>query len=214
MVRARNLGNRIAPARFLLFLAVLAAGCSLGISRFGIERGAMIGFDSAAFLFLASCLSLFSADAKAMRKASAENDANRLLLLVVSVIVSLAILAATFAMLADKQSLTVLDKGLIVATIIIAWTFGNTIYTLHYAHLYYSPAIGGKDSAGLEFPKTKEPRFADFVYFAFTLGVALQTSDVCITSPTLRKIVTAHCVVSFFFNLGVLALAINVLGSS
>ena len=54
---------------------------------------------------------------------------------------------------------------------------------------------------------------ADFVYFAFTLGVAVQTSDVVVTSPHIRKVVTAHCVAGFFFNLGVLALTINVLGS-
>lgn len=213
MVRARSLGNRIAPARFLLFFAVLVAGCGFAIPRFGVERGVMTGFDAAAFLFIASCVSLFAADAKAMRKASAENDGNRLLLLAVSVIVSLVILVATFAMLEAKKSLTAVDKGVIVGTMILAWTFGNVIYTLHYAHLYYSADVGGKDSAGLDFPKTKEPRFSDFVYFAFTLGVALQTADVCITSPRLRKIVTAHCVISFFFNLGVLALAINAIGS-
>ena len=54
---------------------------------------------------------------------------------------------------------------------------------------------------------------SDFVYFAFTLGVAVQTSDVSIESRHLRKIVTAHCVAGFFFNLGVLALTINVLGN-
>jgi len=43
--------------------------------------------------------------------------------------------------------------------------------------------------------------------------VALQTSDVCITSPHIRRVVTLHCVAAFFFNLGVLALTINVLGS-
>ena len=54
---------------------------------------------------------------------------------------------------------------------------------------------------------------SDFAYFAFTLGVAVQTSDVQITSPHLRRLVTVHCVIGFFFNLGVLALTINVLGA-
>ena len=56
---------------------------------------------------------------------------------------------------------------------------------------------------------------ADFVYFAFTLGVAVQTSRRR-RSPRrhIRKVVTVHCVAGFFFNLGVLALTINVLGSS
>ena len=94
------------------------------------------------------------------------------------------------------------------------WTFANTVYALHYAHLYYSRDDGGKDRAGLEFPgNTKEPDYRDFAYFAFTLGVALQTSDVTITSPHIRWVVTVHCVAAFIFNLGVLALTINVLGS-
>jgi uncharacterized membrane protein len=86
-------------------------------------------------------------------------------------------------------------------------------FVLHYAHLYYTADDGGRDCAGLEFPKMREPLMADFAYFAFTLGVAVQTSDVAITSPHIRKVVTVHCVVGFFFNLGVLALTVNVLGS-
>ena len=53
----------------------------------------------------------------------------------------------------------------------------------------------------------------DFVYFAFTLGVAVQTSDVPITSPHIRRVVTVHCLAAFVFNIGVLAFTINVLGS-
>ena len=49
--------------------------------------------------------------------------------------------------------------------------------------------------------------------FAFTIGVAVQTSDVQVTSRHLRNVVIVHAVVGFFFNLGVLALAINVLGA-
>ena len=72
----------------------------------------------------------------------------------------------------------------------------------------------GKDRAGLKFPGTEEPDLADFAYFSFTLGVAVQTADVDITSPHIRRIATIHCIAGFFFNLGVLALTINVLGSS
>jgi uncharacterized membrane protein len=54
----------------------------------------------------------------------------------------------------------------------------------------------------------------DFVYFAFTLGMTFQTSDVTITSERIRRIVTIHCLAAFFFNIGVLAFTINVLGSA
>ena len=42
-------------------------------------------------------------------------------------------------------------------------------------------------------------------------GIALQTSDVAVTSPVIRRIVTLHCLGAFVFNLGVLALAVSIL---
>ena len=123
------------------------------------------------------------------------------------------ILAVLVGELAQGEKISALDKFVVTVSLILVWTFANAVYALHYAHLYYTADDGGRDCAGLEFPKMREPLLADFVYFAFTLGVAVQTSDVSITSPHIRKVVTVHCVVGFFFNLGVLALTVNVLGS-
>jgi uncharacterized membrane protein len=213
MAKRKVIGNRIAPMRFLLFLGLLAAGWGLGIAWLQLERGLLAGFDVAALVYLATCAPLFRLGTDELRRAASENDANRWLLLALSFLLSLVILAAITAQLATPDGLPVTEKLLIASSLVIVWTFGNAIYTLHYAHLYYSRADGGKDAAGLAFPGTKEPDLADFTYFAFTLGVALQTSDVQVTSPHIRKVVTIHCIVAFFFNLGVLALTINVLGS-
>jgi uncharacterized membrane protein len=214
MTRVKTIGNRIAPARFLAFLALLAAGWAIGIPVGGFAWGLLAGFDLAALTFLTSCVPLIGLGATALREAAAKNDANRWLLLVISFLLTLVILAATAAQLANPEGLSLLDKSLIVVTLILVWTFGNAVYALHYAHLYYSAGDAGKDSGGLRFPGTGEPNMADFIYFAFTLGVAVQTADVAITSPHIRKIVTVHCIAGFFFNLGVLALTVNVLGSS
>lgn len=73
--------------------------------------------------------------------------------------------------------------------------------------------MAARTPPGSIFPGDREPDYADFCHFAFTLGVALQTADVCITSPHIRRVVTVHCVAAFFFNLGVLALTVNVLGA-
>jgi len=214
MASAKTIGNRVAPARFLVFLGLLAVGWTAGIDYLGFERGLLGGFDIAALVFLASCAPLFKLGTRDLRRAAAENDANRVTLLAVSFLLSVVILAAITVQLANPGGLSAFDKLLIVTTMVLVWTFGNAIYTLHYAHLYYSSDDGGKDRAGLRFPETKEPDLADFTYFAFTLGVAVQTADVQITSPHIRRIVTVHCIAGFFFNLGVLALTINVLGSS
>jgi uncharacterized membrane protein len=133
---------------------------------------------------------------------------------VISFLLTLVIFGAITVMLANRESLETFDKILVAATLVMVWTFGNAIYTLHYAHLYYSTDDGGKDSAGLDFPGKAAPDLSDFAYFAFTLGVALQTSDVAIDNRHIRRIVAFHCVAAFFFNLGVLALTINVLGAS
>ena len=206
--------NRIAPWRFLLFFAVLVvAGLAATTAGAMPSRSLLIGFDVAAAAFLVSYSPTFRYDAKRIRVEAARNDANRVVLLFLSFLLTIIILAVLVGELAQKGPIPAIDKVLVTVSLILVWTFGNAVYALHYAHLYYTADDGGRDCAGLEFPETREPLMADFAYFAFTLGVAVQTSDVAITSPHIRKVVTVHCVVGFFFNLGVLALTVNVLGS-
>ena len=66
---------------------------------------------------------------------------------------------------------------------------------------------------GFRFPGTAEPVYWDFVYFAFTCGMAFATSDVEVTDQSVRKVVTFHCLAAFAFNIGVLAFTVNLLAS-
>ena len=214
----KSIANRIAPWRFLLFFAVLGVGWAIAMPRIGWSQGLLAGFDVAAVLFIASYATTLRYDAKQLREAAERNDANRIVLLVVSFLLSAVIMAAMVGELSVAETLGTIDKLLLAVSLVLVWTFANAVYALHYAHLFYTSEVGGengggKDSAGLIFPGTKEPLMSDFVYFAYTLGVAVQTADVDITSPHIRKVVTAHCVAGFFFNLGVLALTINVLAA-
>lgn len=213
MAKAADKLNRIAPWRFILFFALLAGGWVVGTARLGLIPGLLAGFDIAAATFLVTCIPTLQNEPGRMRELAAKSDANRVVLLVISALLSLVILAAIVAELGQRSQLGLADKLLIVASLVLVWTFGNAVYALHYAHIYYSSDAKGSDRAGLLFPGTKEPVMSDFAYFAFTLGVAVQTSDVQITSPHLRRLATVHCVIGFFFNLGVLALTINVLGT-
>ena len=214
MATLTQVGKQIAPWRFLMFFALLVVGVAIAVGPMDWSKGILAGFDAAALAFLASCIPTFGYDAKTMRKVAAQNDANRLVMLVLSFLMTIVILSAVLAELDQKQALGPWDKGLVAASLVLVWMFANAVYTLHYTHLFYTADDGGKDQAGLKFPGTKEPLMSDFVYFAYTLGVAVQTADVEVTSPHIRKVVTAHCVAGFFFNLGVLALTINVLGNS
>jgi uncharacterized membrane protein len=149
-----------------------------------------------------------------MRAAALRNDANRTLLLLLSAGIAIVVLAAIGVELGQRGSPGAGVVVLVVATLLLAWVFANTVYALHYAHLFYVADTDGKDSGGIDVPGTHEPDYWDFVYFAFTLGMTFQTSDVSITSPTMRRTVTGHCLIAFVFNLGVVAFSVNVLGGS
>jgi uncharacterized membrane protein len=93
-------------------------------------------------------------------------------------------------------------------TIVDSWLLVHTMFTMHYADMYYS--VTGDSPPPLNFPQTHEPLFWDFVYFAFTIAVACQTADVSTTQTAIRRTVTVHSVVSFVFNISILGFAVNV----
>ena len=212
MKKPDTIGNKIAPARFLLFMIVLLAAtpaAALLIHNWWL--GMMAGFNIAAIVFLISCVSLLSTREEAeIRRHAAENDANRVGLLVLTGTVIVVLLVAITAEVIGRNPEPT-TKLLIVLTLILAWLFSNLVYALHYAHLAYmspSPACDG-----FEFPGTPQPVYWDFVYFSFTCGMAFAASDVQITKERIRKVVTFHCLAAFGFNIGVLAFSINLLAS-
>lgn len=207
----RGIGNLVAPPRFLLFAAALAAGCAIAIPPLGERFGIMAAFDAAALLFLASCFPLFRHESHHMRAAAQHNDANRAALLVITAALSFAVLATIASVLSPAGTPEPRSLALVIATLAICWLFANTIYALHYAHLFYAQQHG-QDAGGLEFPQTAEPDYSDFVYFAWCLGMTFQTSDVTITTRPMRRTVTFHCLAAFVFNLGIIAFTINALG--
>jgi len=211
---AMNLGRRIAPPRFIAFTLIFLAGLIVAIPAQGWARGAMIAFDIAATIFLISIAWVLRAgETDQMRQAAAANDANRAGLLIVSVVTSTVIMVAVVT--EKMQKATPFTIALVLTSLALAWIFSNTIYALHYAHLFYGQA-DGEDRGGIDFPdcgdRDYRPDYWDFVYFSFTLGMTFQTSDVDITSRRIRRIVTGHCLAAFVFNLGVLAFTINSIG--
>jgi uncharacterized membrane protein len=213
MAKPRTIGNLIAPWRFLLFLGILIVGIPIGRQVFDRwALGGMAAFDVAASIFLLTCLQLLSMrEASEIREHAVRNDANREVLLGVAgtVIIILLIAIAAEAVGQSPQPFT---RILIIITLVLAWLFSNTIYALHYAHLGYGDDC--HECSGFEFPGTTHPDYWDFVYFAFTCGMAFATSDVQITNQHVRRVVTVHCLLAFCFNIGVLAFTINVLGGS
>ena len=207
--------SKIAPAPFIIFVLVLIGGSAVAAARFDLPTAAMAGFDAAAIIFLLSHVQLLNDVAKQMRGHSKANDANRPVLLAISVAVTIVVLIAVGAVITKSHGLGLSEVVMVIVTLALAWLFGNVVYALHYANMFYrlDPSDGVGDAAGIEFPGTEEPNYWDFLYFAFTLGMTFQTSDCDITSPSIRRVAIGHCMAAFVFNLGVLAFTINALGS-
>ena len=94
---------------------------------------------------------------------------------------------------------------LTLASIALSWTMTHTAYTLRYAHLYYRS--GGRH--GLQFPGDEAPADIDFAYFAFTVGMCFQVSDVTVSTTACRRAVLLHATLAFVYNTMILALALN-----
>ncbi len=213
----KTLGNRIAPPRFIGFLVLLPLGM-LGwhwlAAKPPWQDSVAMGFDLAALLFLLSLVPLLkSSSAAVMRRHAEENDANRLMVLVLSTLVGLAVMAAITGELGPAKNGEPWAMAKLVSTLALIWLFANAVYALHYAHAFYlADKDTGKDAAGIDFPGTKTPDYFDFAYFAFTLGMTFQTSDVAAQAPGVRRIMLVHCLAAFVFNIGVIAFVINALG--
>jgi uncharacterized membrane protein len=94
------------------------------------------------------------------------------------------------------------------ATVAGSWLAVGIAFAIHYAHLYY---VAGQQGRPLRFPEPDAvPDYADFLYFAFTISVAAQTSDVSVVTSDMRKVVVAHSVLGFLFNAAIIGFSINV----
>lgn len=202
------------PFFIAFFVALLLAA---GPLAWLVEPGLVLilAFDFAAAVFLALVWwRLRAASPDRLRRSAADNDAGRGVLLAVACLILPAIMVAVALEMQVPQGGAPIRMGLAILTLTLAWFFGNVVFAIHYAHMFYDRAGSGSDRAGLDFPGHEAPDFHDFAYFAFVLGMTFQVSDVQITSRPIRKVATVHGLAAFFYNLGVVALSINLVGAN
>jgi uncharacterized membrane protein len=199
--------------RFFLFLILLFCGIAGAFGYMKPEEAVVVGFNIAALGFIAASIPLFLQDQpEDLRRRGARDDGGRVFLLLSSAIVLAAVIASLARMIQTREALTMPDLLQVIATLILAWLFVNLIYAHHYGHMYYDQKDHG-DAGGLAFPGEDDPVFVDFCYFAFCIGMTSAVSDVNIEGRSMRRTVTLHALLAFLFNLGILALVINVLSS-
>jgi uncharacterized membrane protein len=202
---------RRALGRLVLAVAVGLGTAAAVPTRFGPLR-AVAGWDAAALTMGALAwwiVARFSPDETRRRAAAADPGRTAVWLLVLvasgfSLFATAGVMRQARALGPEARDLMV---GLCALAVACAWGLTHTAYTLRYAHLFYRDDDEGE--GGLTFPGEEHPSYMEFAYFAFTVGMCFQVSDVGVTSRQIRRAVLAHSILSFAYNTVILAVAIN-----
>ena len=146
-------------------------------------------------------------------------DLSRTLLFIIILVASFVSLVTIVLMLRELPDPG--QKGyyynvlLSVTSVVCSWFLIHTVFTSHYAHLYYTcktdEPIDKEHRGGLDFPNEKSPDFRDFAYFSFVIGMTFQVSDVVVTSGLIRRRVLLHGLISFLFNTIIIAVSISII---
>ena len=205
-------------------------GAAFGVAAFAISARAgappglsgLIGWNAAAVVFLAVTLTMIWRDDEATvrRRAAWEDENNAVTLLIVLSAVAAGLAGAVVAMREAKAAAAHLAGAdpwawvLSVSALLLGWLTVQSIFSLHYAHKYFGDGdADGQPDGGIQFPGQPPTTYHDFFYMAVCIGASGQVSDFNVTSTELRRLVTLHALLAFFFNTAVLALGINILAS-
>ncbi len=174
-----------------------------------------LAWDFGGFVYIVLALNLmmrFDADKLKARAARADDGgAVILMLILVAILASFAAMTGLAGEVKEApKSEKLLYLGLAGVTLFISWLVTQLVFTIHYAHQHFRHDKDGIQGTALVFPADDKPDYWDFFYFATSIGATSQTSDVSIRSKAMRRLVTLHAVVSFFFNTMVLAITINI----
>src|SRR5262245_13635762 len=189
---------RARPRLFTCALIGLAVLAGLMLTNWGIASRLLVAWDIAVGLYLILALHMMArADVHHIRRRVKLQDEGQVAILVLTAIAALASLGAIVALLSTSRRTAGHATDLLLATltIVLSWAFTHTMFALHYAHEYYDQNAG--KGGGLTFPNANpEPDYWDFMYFAFTIGMTSQVSDVTIACKPIRRTVFAHSVIS------------------
>ena len=216
--RISNLG--VLP-RLGIALVVGLAGAVLAPADFRLGTRVIAGWDGFCVSVLTlTWLTIATADAAHIRRVATSEDPGRTWTFVAVLLAAGASLLAVGLLLSGIKRMSPPEQLAHVLVSVVAvlgsWLLLHTLFTLRYAHVYYSEdhSTAPPDKlGGLEFAGAPPTTYWDFAYFAFVIGMTAQTSDTGVTSLRMRKLTLAHGILSFAFNTAVIALGVNVISS-
>ena len=200
----------------------LAYGALAGLATTGLAaalgaRGMALGLigwsgGAAAYLLLALWLAHRFDAAQVKHRARSLDPPGGVLLaaMLAAIVISLAAIAMLLGQVKQMDgAMRAAHIALALVALAGSWLMIHTMFAFHYAHSYYQDDAT-PDDGGLDFPGDADPDYADFMYYSFVIGMTSQVSDVQVTAHDMRRLTLVHGLLSFAFNMLVLALSINV----
>jgi uncharacterized membrane protein len=210
---ASSVRNASAVVR-VSWAAALGLAAGLAAAAFTLaQAAALIGWMVAGASYLAMVWSvIWPLEPEATRRLAIRFDPGRALADVLVVLAGVAILAAVGLALVRAGTAHGGTKAYLLAvgilSVVVGWVSVHTVFTLHYARLYYRG-----DPGGIEFNEPDLPTYVDFAYLSFTIGMTFQVSDTNLTAKAIRRAALQHALISYFFGAVILALVINIVAS-
>lgn len=187
------------------------AGCVIAIvlSFAGdLAFSILIGWIVAALVYIGwTWADIWPMDASATASHATEEDPSRRIAHLLIIVASVASLVGVgFLLLAAPQGHSAAVIAAVVAVVgaAVSWFAVHTMFALHYAKAYYQAPVGG-----IDFHQSAPPRYSDFLYVAFTVGMSFAISDTDVGSSSLRVSILGHALLSYVFGSVIIASIVN-----
>ncbi|WP_029523878.1 DUF1345 domain-containing protein [Polaromonas glacialis] len=214
-----HLSETSGPQRLIYGLLAGLASAALPLPLVWQFRG-LLGWSVGVAVYLALAWWLCERfDAQRTRERAQAQDEPSVVLFFLMLLASMACVAAIVVVMQQGKDYSGTERSMHIALSVVAliasWLFIQTIFAFRYAHRYYQEARRNEPGGpGLQFPGGLDPDYFDFLYYAHVVGMTSQVSDVQVTSREMRRLTLVHSVLSFGFNMLVLALSINVVAGA
>ncbi|MGN6324989.1 DUF1345 domain-containing protein [Pseudolysinimonas sp.] len=197
--------------RLIVMIAAGAASAVLSGVVWGWEYAPTTGWAVACAVYITWVwIAIARMDGAATKQRAQQEDPTTAISELMTLIAAVASIGAVILLIVVSRDahgvVKVIVPLAVVVSVALSWTLIHTLFTLRYARLYFSDADGGVD-----FNQSGSPRYVDFAYLSFTIGMTYQVSDTDLTTHAIRSTALRQGLLSYLFGAVILASVVNLI---
>jgi len=204
---ARTTRDRVSSAARLMIggLVGLVVGVLCGLVL-PVGLAVLLGWCTVAVSFVVwTWITVWPMDAASTAAHATREEPTRTATHAIVVLAAVAsLVGVAFVLLGSNVSSKAWAAAVAVLSVVSSWAAVHTLLALGYARIYY-----GEPEGGIDFHQTEPPRYSDFAYVAFTVGMSYAISDTDVGSSAIRRLALGHALLSYLFGTVILAALIN-----